>query len=329
MQDRVDPILQPRAWRTTCARRATWRRSAWVSSSGSQDEGRKPAANSWASTSASTLSVLTFAWAIALVFAGSIRPRARHARLEQLRDRVRVAGRLDRHLVGRRQAVGEQPERLRSRADLPDLTDGPVLPDRDLGELAVDVEPDAPSHALSLLRGGRRGRAGGQTTPTDSRSRRTRASRRGGQVLTRARSPSNDERPARPAFAPGCPRPGRSHRTHRPGRLGRRGGHRSRAASAPFHTGYQPARAPQPRDRPPNRRGRHLPQRPSARAPRYLRGHRAERRVAGGPTLLQRPVDGVAPQGATPSPRGGGESSSRRLEAPTHLPTISYTSAGT
>src|SRR6478736_3150131 len=36
------------------------------------------------------------------------------------------------------------------------------------------------------------GRAGGQTTTTDSRSKRIRASRRGGQVLTRARGPSND-----------------------------------------------------------------------------------------------------------------------------------------
>jgi hypothetical protein len=32
----------------------------------------------------------------------------------------------------------------------------------------------------------------GTTTPTDSRSRRIRASRRGGQLLTRARSPSNE-----------------------------------------------------------------------------------------------------------------------------------------
>ena len=33
--------------------------------------------------------------------------------------------------------------------------------------------------------------AGGQTTPTDPRSQRIRASRRGGQLLTRAQSPSN------------------------------------------------------------------------------------------------------------------------------------------
>jgi hypothetical protein len=58
-----------------------------------------------------------------------------------------------------------------------------------------------------------RGAQVGQTTPTDPRSQRIRASRRGGHVLTRARSPSNDHRPAQPAFAPGCPCPGRSHRT--------------------------------------------------------------------------------------------------------------------
>jgi hypothetical protein len=57
------------------------------------------------------------------------------------------------------------------------------------------------------------GSTGGQTTPTDPRSQRSRASRRGGHVLTRARGPSNDHRPAQPAFAPGCPCPGRSHRT--------------------------------------------------------------------------------------------------------------------
>src|SRR5438270_5561892 len=36
------------------------------------------------------------------------------------------------------------------------------------------------------------GRAGGQTTTTDSRSKRIRVSRRGGHLLTRARGPSND-----------------------------------------------------------------------------------------------------------------------------------------
>jgi len=78
------------------------------------------------------------------------------------------------------------------------------------------------------------GRAGGQTTTTDSRSKRIRVSRRGGQVLTRARGPSNEERPARPAFAPGCPCPGRSHRTHQPGRQGTEAVRGHRAHLGPF-----------------------------------------------------------------------------------------------
>jgi hypothetical protein len=48
------------------ARRVTWRRSAKVASSGSHTAGKNPAA----STAASTLSVLTFASAIARVFCG-------------------------------------------------------------------------------------------------------------------------------------------------------------------------------------------------------------------------------------------------------------------
>ena len=58
------------------------------------------------------------------------------------------------------------------------------------------------------------GRPGGQTTPTDSRSQRIRASRRGGQLLTRARSPTyKNGLPT--CVAPRYPYPGRSHRTHR------------------------------------------------------------------------------------------------------------------
>jgi transposase-like protein len=69
---------------------------------------------------------------------------------------------------------------------------------------------------------------------------------------------------------------------------------------------HQPARAPEPRGRPAHRRGGDLPQRPGPDPSRDLRGHRAERRVAGGPALLLRGVDGAAPRGAAPSPRGRG-----------------------
>jgi hypothetical protein len=138
--------------------------------------------------------------------------------LQQPRDRIGVAGRLQGHLVGGAQAVGEQPQRLRGGLDAARLPDHAVLPDGDLGELAVHVQPDASSHPAPpfICKGCRSGAQVGQTTPTDPRSQRSRASRRGGHVLTRARSPSNDHRPAQPAFAPGCPCPGRSHRTPRP-----------------------------------------------------------------------------------------------------------------
>jgi len=60
------------------------------------------------------------------------------------------ASRLQRDLVGRRQAVGEQRERLRGRGDLTGLTDQPVLPDRHLREVAMHIQADAPPrHALT------------------------------------------------------------------------------------------------------------------------------------------------------------------------------------
>jgi hypothetical protein len=58
--------------------------------------------------------------------------------LEQLRDRVRVARRLDRHLIRRHQAIREQPKPLWCRRHAADLAHQGVLPHRDLRELAVD-----------------------------------------------------------------------------------------------------------------------------------------------------------------------------------------------
>jgi hypothetical protein len=75
---------------------------------------------------------------------------ARHPSLQQPRDRVRVAGRLQRHLVLRPEAVGEQPQRLRRRRNPADLADHAGLPDRDLRELAMHIKPDAPArHRLT------------------------------------------------------------------------------------------------------------------------------------------------------------------------------------
>ena len=57
---------------------------------------------------------------------------------------------------------------------------------------------------------------GGRTTPTDPRSRRIRASRRGGQLLTRAQGATYKNGLPSLRSLPDAPRPGRSHRTHRP-----------------------------------------------------------------------------------------------------------------
>src|SRR3981081_4858836 len=75
-------------------------------------------------------------------------------------------------------------------------------------EAAVHVQSDDP-HITLLCDWSVRGSVGGNTTLTDPRSRRTRASRGGGQITTRARSSSDT--PARPSSCsrrpcPGCPR---------------------------------------------------------------------------------------------------------------------------
>jgi hypothetical protein len=56
------------------------------------------------------------------------------------------------------------------------------------------------------------GRQAGNTTPTDSRSQRNWAGRRGGQLKERVRNPSPERRPARPACSR-CPSPRWSHHT--------------------------------------------------------------------------------------------------------------------
>jgi hypothetical protein len=86
------------------------------------------------------------------------RPRLRRVRddhttdvtLEQPRDRVRVTGRLERDLVLLAQAAGKQPQRLRCRLDPARRADDTLLPDRDLGKLAVHVESDTASHTPSF-----------------------------------------------------------------------------------------------------------------------------------------------------------------------------------
>ena len=99
-------------------------------------------------------------------------------RLEDPRDLPRVAGHLEHHPIARAQALREQLQRLRRRLDPARRTDLARLHDRDLAEVAVNVQPNA-SHPFSFLAVDQ-WRTGGQTTQTDSCSQHTRAGRRGG-----------------------------------------------------------------------------------------------------------------------------------------------------
>jgi hypothetical protein len=62
----------------------------------------------------------------------------------QCRDRPRVPGRLQRHLVVWTATVHERPHLLRCRREAAGLADKAVLPDRHLREAAVHIQPDAP-----------------------------------------------------------------------------------------------------------------------------------------------------------------------------------------
>jgi hypothetical protein len=120
----------------------------------------------------------------------------------------------------------------------------------------------------------------GKTTPTDPRSKRIRASRRGGHLLTRPRGPSNKN--GLPVHVCSKMPPSRTVAPYSPPRTQTQPqrGPSARTAPAAFHTGYQSAGARQPRDRPPHRRRRHLPQRRRSHPPRRRAAHRANRRVA-------------------------------------------------
>jgi hypothetical protein len=66
----------------------------------------------------------------------------RGVRLEQPRDPQRVAGRLQRDLIARRQTVGEHLQRFRIGRDAAGRAHTAVLADRDLAEIAVNIEAE-------------------------------------------------------------------------------------------------------------------------------------------------------------------------------------------
>ena len=102
------------------------------------------------------------------------------------------------------QASAEPLQSRPGHVDPPVMAQLPIFPEHHLRKGAVDVHSYHPPHQLLLssLETG----AAGDTTPTDPRSRRNRAGRRGGQLLTRALSSSNTS--ACPHLrAPGAPVP--------------------------------------------------------------------------------------------------------------------------
>ena len=74
----------------------------------------------------------------------------------------------------------------------------------------MDIQAEKSRRRPSLER--QIGRQAGNTTPTDSRSRRNWVGRRGGHVKARVRNPTSERRPARPACSR-CPSPRWSHHT--------------------------------------------------------------------------------------------------------------------
>ncbi|GAA10276.1 hypothetical protein ATPR_3281 [Acetobacter tropicalis NBRC 101654] len=118
-------------------------------------------------------------------------------------DRHRIAGCLDDDLVRFLQSPAERLQPRAGHVNPTEMTQSAILPENDFGEGAVNIHSYDTTHDLSpIIKTG----AAGDATPTDPRSRRNRAGRRGGQLLTRARGSSYKS--ACPHLrAPGAPVP--------------------------------------------------------------------------------------------------------------------------
>ena len=190
--------------RTSWLRRASRRRIARVHSSGIHTASSSPAASSFASVRASSRSVFARARAIPVSCGLTTTTRATcGSRIRAISPALPVTSNATR----------------RSAPDSPRTAQAPPASSRS-GQPSATVPPSAIAtsqksrctsipialHTAHLLARRRRGSTGGQTTPTDSRSQRNRASRRGGHLKHRARSPSAVARPAHPAFSQSpCP----------------------------------------------------------------------------------------------------------------------------
>jgi len=142
-----------------------------------------------------------------------------HKRCEQAHDDSRIAGRLDHDVVVFGQAAGKLEDCFAVHRDATMVLDHAVLKDCNLGKRPVNIQADD-SHRSPPQMSQTRRKLADNTTITDSRSRRNRASRRGSQITTRARgSLSNRGLPANcasvapiPVEQPYAKRPQRSRR---------------------------------------------------------------------------------------------------------------------
>ena len=132
-------FLQRVRCRTSCARRARRRRSARVGSSGSQQPLQQPGGEQ----PRQRARVATVGLDLRLGDRPQLRPRRhddpRHVRLQRPRDRQRVAGRLQRHVIVGAEAVGQDRKPLRAGRHAAAGPHAPRLADRDLTEIEVDV----------------------------------------------------------------------------------------------------------------------------------------------------------------------------------------------
>lgn len=132
-----------------------------------------------------------------------------YERSQHRRDRVRISGRLECYPVDRVEPSGPGAQILWTYADAALVTAQPVLDDGDLGERTMNIHTNE-SHSRLLSAGWDRGTLRAEATETDSRSQCSRTSRRGGQVLTPARSSMCST--ACPSLIPPV-HPGPDHRT--------------------------------------------------------------------------------------------------------------------
>ena len=188
MQDGMDLVLDPRAMADDLVATRYKAPHALCLGRRRPDFRQKSAAWRLARTPASILSVFTWAWAIALTCSGlAMTTRVTNGvRTRTTAIVLPVASTTTSSLACR--VLPNPSNAVRVISTRPSSTNRPLFPDDDLRQGAVNVHSDHSPHDR-LLRSRRE--QVGDTTTTDSRSRRNRASRRGGQLLTRTRGSSH------------------------------------------------------------------------------------------------------------------------------------------